>query len=110
MYIFGMWLLTGATLMGELGESIETAQAILGHSDLETTLNPHMHVIPDLPSSWSRGFIPRCSQIGIEGALSTGDGDRGGSPATGHKFSVSFGFPQGVQRGLSKRRVHPLKS
>jgi integrase len=36
-----------ATLMGEVGESIKTAQSILGHSDLETTLNTYMHVIPD---------------------------------------------------------------
>jgi len=36
-----------ATLMGALGESIKTAQAILGHSDIETTLNTYMHVIPD---------------------------------------------------------------
>src|ERR1700745_546917 len=36
-----------ATLMGELGEPIKTAQAILGHSDIETTLNTYMHVIPD---------------------------------------------------------------
>ena len=36
-----------ATLLGEVGESIKTAQAILGHSDLETTLNTYMHAIPD---------------------------------------------------------------
>lgn len=36
-----------ATLIGELGESIKTAQAILGHSDLETTLNTYIHAIPD---------------------------------------------------------------
>jgi len=36
-----------ATLMGEVGESIKTAQSILGHSDLETTLNTYMHAIPD---------------------------------------------------------------
>jgi integrase len=36
-----------ATLLGETGESLKTAQAILGHSDLETTLNTYMHVIPD---------------------------------------------------------------
>jgi integrase len=36
-----------ATLLGELGESLKTAQAILGHSDLETTLNTYIHVIPD---------------------------------------------------------------
>jgi site-specific recombinase XerD len=36
-----------ATLLGEVGESLKTAQAILGHSDLETTLNIYMHVIPD---------------------------------------------------------------
>jgi integrase len=35
------------TLLGEVGESVKTAQAILGHSDIETTLNTYMHVIPD---------------------------------------------------------------
>jgi integrase len=36
-----------ATLMGDIGESIKTAQSILGHSDIETTLNTYMHAIPD---------------------------------------------------------------
>lgn len=36
-----------ATLLGEVGESLKTAQVILGHSDLETTLNTYMHAIPD---------------------------------------------------------------
>ena len=31
----------------EVGESIKTVQAILGHSDVETTLNTCMHAIPD---------------------------------------------------------------
>ena len=30
-----------------MGESVKTAQALLGHSDLETTLNIYMHAIPD---------------------------------------------------------------
>jgi integrase len=38
---------TNATLLGEVGESVKTAQAILGHSDLETTLNTYMHAIPE---------------------------------------------------------------
>jgi integrase len=38
---------TNATLLGEVGESVKTAQAILGHLDLETTLNTYMHAIPD---------------------------------------------------------------
>lgn len=38
---------TNATLLGEVGESLKTAQAILGHSDLETTLNVYQHPIPD---------------------------------------------------------------
>jgi integrase len=38
---------SNATLLGEVGESLKTAQAILGHSDLETTLNTYMHAIPD---------------------------------------------------------------
>jgi integrase len=33
--------------IGEVGESVKTVQAILGHSDLETTLNIYMHAIPD---------------------------------------------------------------
>jgi len=35
-----------ATLLAEVGESIKTAQALLGHSDLETTLNTYAHAIP----------------------------------------------------------------
>src|SRR5262249_42457598 len=38
---------TNATLLAEVGESVKTAQSLLGHSDLETTLNTYMHVIPD---------------------------------------------------------------
>ncbi len=38
---------SNGTLLGEVGESVKTAQAILGHSDIETTLNTYMHAIPD---------------------------------------------------------------
>jgi integrase len=38
---------THATLLGEVGESLRTAQAILGHSDLRTTLNVYTHAIPE---------------------------------------------------------------
>jgi integrase len=38
---------THATLLTEVGESIKTVQAQLGHSDLQTTLNTYAHVIPD---------------------------------------------------------------
>jgi len=38
---------THATLLGEVGESLRTAQAILGHSDLETTLKIYTHAIPE---------------------------------------------------------------
>ncbi len=38
---------SNATILGEVGESLKTAQAILGHSDLETTLNIYMHAIPE---------------------------------------------------------------
>lgn len=37
---------THATLLSEAA-SLKTAQALLGHSDLETTLNTYMHAIPD---------------------------------------------------------------
>ena len=38
---------THATLLGGVGESLRTAQAILGHSDLKTTLNIYTHAIPE---------------------------------------------------------------
>jgi integrase len=38
---------SNATLLSETGESLKTAQAILGHSDLETTLNIYTHAIPE---------------------------------------------------------------
>jgi integrase len=38
---------THATLLGEVGESLRTAQAILAHSDLKTTLNIYTHAIPE---------------------------------------------------------------
>ncbi len=41
---------THATLLNELGESIKTAQAILGHSDLGTTLRIYTHAVPQTMS------------------------------------------------------------
>jgi integrase len=38
---------THATLLTETGESIKTTQALLGHSDLGTTLNTYSHAISD---------------------------------------------------------------
>ena len=59
---------THATQLAESGESLKTAQALLGHSDLETTLNTYMHVIPDVAAAGCRasrrGFVLRCSQVG----------------------------------------------
>jgi integrase len=37
---------THATLLHESGESLKTAQSLLGHSDLETTLAVYTHVVP----------------------------------------------------------------
>ncbi len=38
---------THATQLAEVGESLRTAQSLLGHSDLETTLNVYTHAIPE---------------------------------------------------------------
>ena len=38
---------THATLLHANGESLKTAQALLGHSDLETTLNTYTHTVSD---------------------------------------------------------------
>ena len=37
---------THATLLNELGESVKTAQAILGHADIQTTLQVYTHAVP----------------------------------------------------------------
>ena len=50
---------THATLLTEVGESIKTAQALLGHSDLGTTLNTYAHVIPDS----QRRAVERVSEV-----------------------------------------------
>lgn len=34
-----------ATLLSELGELIKTSQAILGHSDMQTTLQVYTHAV-----------------------------------------------------------------
>jgi integrase/recombinase XerD len=39
---------THATLLGDVGGSIKTAQTLLGHSDLETTLAVYTHAIDGL--------------------------------------------------------------
>jgi len=58
---------THATLLGEVGESLRTAQAILGHSDLETTLNVYTHAIPESQKraveKVAELFVPICSQV-----------------------------------------------
>jgi integrase len=38
---------THATLLSEVGGSLKTAQSLLGHSDLQTTLNTYTHAVPD---------------------------------------------------------------
>lgn len=38
---------THATLLGDLGESIKTTQALLGHRDLNTTLSVYTHAVPE---------------------------------------------------------------
>lgn len=35
------------TLLHNNGETLKTAQALLGHSDLETTLNTYTHTVSD---------------------------------------------------------------
>jgi integrase len=50
---------THATLLTEVGESIKTAQSLLGRSDLGTTLNTYSHVIPDS----QRRAVERVSEV-----------------------------------------------
>lgn len=50
---------THATLLNELGESAKTAQAILGHSDIQTTLQVHTHAVPESVSRAEQRFAQR---------------------------------------------------
>jgi integrase len=50
---------THATLLAEVGESMKTAQALLGHSDLETTLNIYAHALP----ASQRRAVNRVSEV-----------------------------------------------
>lgn len=54
---------THATLLADVGESIETAQALLGHSDLGTTLDIHAHAIPDSQRALSSLWLEFCSRM-----------------------------------------------
>jgi integrase len=67
---------THGTLLGEVGESIKTAQALLGHSDLETTLNTYAHVIP----SSQRRAVGRVAEVLFSNVLnSSKENERGTS-------------------------------
>jgi len=55
-------------LLAEVGESIKTAQALLGHSDLETTLNTYAHAIP----SSQRRAVDRVAEVLFSNVLNFG--------------------------------------
>jgi integrase len=59
---------THGTVLAEVGESIKTAQALLGHSDLETTLNTYAHAIP----SSQRRVVDRVAEVLFSNVLNSG--------------------------------------
>lgn len=65
---------THATLLAEVGESIKTAQSLLGHSDLGTTLNAYAHVIPNS----QRRAVERVAGVLFSNVLKFGDGAESG--------------------------------
>jgi integrase len=65
---------THATLLTEVGESIKTAQALLGHSDLGTTLNTYGHVIPDS----QRRAVERVAEVLFSNVLETEENAQSG--------------------------------
>ena len=65
---------THATLLTEVGESIKTAQALLGHSDLGTTLNTYAHVIPDS----QRRAVERVSKVLFSNVLESEENAQSG--------------------------------
>ena len=60
---------THATLLAEVGESMKTAQALLGHSDLETTLNIYAHALP----ASQRRAVNRVSEVMFSSVLELGE-------------------------------------
>jgi integrase len=65
---------THATLLAEVGESIKTAQSLLGHSDLGTTLNTYAHAIPDS----QRRAVERVEGVLFSDVLKSDDGAKTG--------------------------------
>jgi integrase len=65
---------THATLLTDVGESIKTAQAQLGHSDLATTLNLYAHAIPDS----QRRAVERVAEALFSNVLKLDDGAKNG--------------------------------
>jgi integrase len=67
---------THATLLVDVGASLKTAQAQLGHSDLETTLNTYTHAIPDS----QREAVERVSGILFSNVLKLGSDAKAARP------------------------------
>jgi len=65
---------THATLLTEVGESIKTAQALLGHSDLGATLNTYAHVIRDS----QRRAVERVAGVLFSSVLEFEENSQGG--------------------------------
>jgi integrase len=61
---------THATLLGEVGGSLKTAQALLGHSDMETTLNAYTHAVPDS----HRTAVERVARVLFSDVLNSASG------------------------------------
>jgi len=60
---------THGTLLAEVGESMKTAQALLGHSDLETTLNIYAHALP----ASQRRAVDGVSEVLLSSVLNLGE-------------------------------------
>jgi integrase len=67
---------THATLLGEVGGSLRTAQSLLGHSDLETTLGVYTDVIPDA----QRQAVERVSGVLFSDVLNSASDQNPGGP------------------------------
>jgi integrase len=62
---------THATLLAESGESMKTAQALLGHSDLDTTLRIYTHALP----ASQRRAVDRVSEVLFSNVLNLGENE-----------------------------------
>ena len=75
---------------------MKTAQALLGHSDLKTTLNVYTHALP----ASQRRAVERVSEVMFSIVLELGENDKEGKSKSSLVHQSFSNRPETVQRQL----------